>query len=181
MNHPEVLLLPLLMIADYYLTILGAVLHKKQYGKHFVIETYELNPEYREEIDSVSLVNLRFVGQVLLNFLILFSVAILSTDTYQFIYQIALGFYLTLFGYINGLHVSNILTFLFVKNNPNTFEGSLKIPHKFNLRRSLYNNSILFFPIGFILLFSFSYFVLGALFAVIYNFLLGSFWLKCSK
>ncbi|MEZ5346125.1 MAG: hypothetical protein R2681_11285 [Pyrinomonadaceae bacterium] len=181
MDHPEILLLPVLMIADYYLTILGAVLHKKQYGQHFVIETYEMNPDYRNEIDSESLFNFRFVFNVLFNFAILFLVAYLFTEKLEFIYQIVLGFYLTLFGYIIGLHVSNLLTFRFSKNNPETFEGSVRIPHKFNLRRSLYMNSVLFFPLLFVTVFSFSYYLLGAFASVIYNLCLGLYWISHSE
>ncbi|MCB1026044.1 MAG: hypothetical protein KDB79_16730, partial [Acidobacteria bacterium] len=136
MNHPEILLLPVLMIADYYLTILGAVFRERGYGKHFKIETYELNPDYRSEVDSKSLLNLKFIGQVLFNFGILLASSVFLTGKYEFAYQIVLGFYLTLFGYINGLHTSNLLTFLFVAKNPGTFEGAIDIPHGFNLRRS---------------------------------------------
>ena len=176
MNHPEILLLPILMIADYYLTILGAVLREKAYGKHFVIETYEMNPHYRKDIDSKRLINFRFVGQVLLNTAILFLCSYFLTETREFIYWIVLGFYLTLFGYINGLHLSNILSFLYVKNHPSIFDGRVKIAHKYSLNSSIYSNFIPFVPILFILVFSFSYFVLGSLIAVVYNALLGLIW-----
>lgn len=178
MDHPEIILLPILMIADYYLTILGAVLHKKRYGQHFMIETYEMNPYYREQIDSNSLLNFRFAFNIVLNFSIVFLVSLLFTGKHEFVYQILIGFYLTLFGYIVGLHVSNILTFRFSENNPETFEGSVRIPHKFNLRRSLYMNAVLFFPLFFVTVFSFSFFVLGAFISVNYNIFLGIYRLK---
>lgn len=47
MKHPEVLILPVLMIADYYLTILGSILYSQGYGKHIRFEHYELNPVWQ--------------------------------------------------------------------------------------------------------------------------------------
>jgi hypothetical protein len=35
MRHPEVLLAPLLMVFDYYLTLLGAYLPERAYRRHF--------------------------------------------------------------------------------------------------------------------------------------------------
>ncbi len=181
MNHPEVLLLPVLMIADYYLTILGAVLREKEYGKHFIIETYEMNPTYRSVIDKKSLFNLKFVAQVLLNFAILLMCSIFLVSEFEFIYWIVLGFYLTLYSYIIGLHISNILIFRWVADNPDAIEGDVKLSHGYNLRQSLNFNAVLFFPIILILWFSFSYFVLGSLFAVIYNVMLVLNWISKRK
>ncbi len=177
MTHPEILLLPILMIADYYLTILGAVLREKAYGKHFVIETYEMNPQFRKDIDSGRLFNLKFFGQLILHFAILFIISIFAKGNYEFIYWIALGFYLTLFAYINGLHLSNIFSFLYVSKNPQAFSGSVKIAHLYNLHSSLYSNFVLLVPLLVFVLFSFSYFVVGALIASAYNVLLGFIWI----
>ena len=180
MIRPEILLLPVLMIADYYLTILGAVLREKKYGKHFKAETYELNPHYRKDIDSRSLFSFRIIAQVLINSAVLFLCSILFTGGYEFIYWIVLGFYLTLFGYINGLHVSNILSFLYVNRHSHVLDGTVRISHRYSLNSSLFSNFVLFIPLLFVLTFSYSHFVLGALIAVVYKALLGIWWITRS-
>ncbi len=181
MNHPEVLLLPVLMIADYYLTILGAVLREKEFGKHFIIDAYEMNPTYRNGIDQKRLLNLQFIAQVLLNFLILLACSIFLNGDLEFIFWIVLGFYLTLYGYVIGLHVSNILIFRWVERNPNAFDGVITLSHDFNLRMSLNLNAVLLIPVIIILIFSFSFFVLGSLLAVVYNITLVGNWIRKRK
>lgn len=179
--RPEIILLPILMIADYYLTILGAVLREKKYGDYFPIETYELNPTYQDDINSKKLFNPRFLGQLLLNFGILFLVSVLFRNDLAFVYWIILGFYITLFAYINGLHFSNIFSFMYIKNNPDEMEGEIKISHRYNLRSSLFANVILLLPVVFILIFSYSHFILGSLIAVLYNAFLCILWIGKDK
>ncbi|NNF00411.1 MAG: hypothetical protein HKN25_15440 [Pyrinomonadaceae bacterium] len=179
--RPEILLLPILMIADYYLTILGAILREKKYGEYFPIETYEMNPTYQDDIDSKRLFNPRFIGQLILNFGLLFLASLFLTDALEFLYWIILGFYLTLFAYINGLHMSNILSFLFVKSNPNVMKSEIRISHRYNLYSSLFTNSVLLLPVIFILLFSYSHFILGSLIAVLYNAFLCLMWIAKNR
>ncbi len=181
MVHPEILLLPVLMVADYYLTILGASLREKIYGKHLLIETYEMNPHYRGVIDAKSKFNLRFAGQVFINTLALFLVSLVATSEYEFVYQILLGFYLTLFAYINGLHISNLLTFMYVNKQPEVLDGSVRLAHSYLLRNSLYSTSAIFFPVLLILIFSFTYFALGAMIAIVYKAYLGVVWIFKDK
>ncbi len=44
MNHPELIAVPVLMLADYALTILGAKTSAVVYRNHFTMPSYELNP-----------------------------------------------------------------------------------------------------------------------------------------
>ena len=39
-----------LMFLDYYLTLKGYKLAKENYLKHFIIESYELNPRFKKSI-----------------------------------------------------------------------------------------------------------------------------------
>ncbi len=50
MKHPELILIPILMFSDYFLTVAGAVLKEKKYADHFKFEHYELNPIWQKEI-----------------------------------------------------------------------------------------------------------------------------------
>src|SRR5690242_2440703 len=61
MKHPQILLLPLLMFADYFLTVLGAVLRDKGYSNHFKLEHYELNPVWQKSIRQKRWVNPRHI------------------------------------------------------------------------------------------------------------------------
>jgi len=181
MRHPEILLLPILMIADYYLTILGAVLREKKYSEYFPIETYELNPDYRDEIDDKKLVSAKFIGQLALNSGILFAASFFLRNELEFLYWIVLGFYLTLFAYINGIHLSNIGNFLFIRNNPDEMKGEIEINHRYNLHSALFSNSILLLPVMFILIFNYSHFALGALLSVFYNAFLCLMWIAKNR
>lgn len=59
MKHPGILLLPLLMFADYFLTVLGAIAREKIYARHFRMEHYELNPVWQKSIARKQWFNLR--------------------------------------------------------------------------------------------------------------------------
>ena len=48
MHHPELLLLPILMFADYFLTVLGAIHAEKKHSQHIRSEHYELNPAWQK-------------------------------------------------------------------------------------------------------------------------------------
>ncbi|HCE45746.1 MAG TPA: hypothetical protein DET40_19560 [Lentisphaeria bacterium] len=50
MKHQEVLLLPMPMFSDYFLTLLGAVMKDKKYCEHLKTQHYELNPVWQVNI-----------------------------------------------------------------------------------------------------------------------------------
>ncbi|MBK8921077.1 MAG: hypothetical protein IPM81_06140 [Saprospirales bacterium] len=50
MKHPELLLLPVFMLADYFLTLAGAIQAEKKYSHHFQTEQYELNPAWQPRL-----------------------------------------------------------------------------------------------------------------------------------
>ena len=52
MKHPEVLLLPAMMIADYYLTIWASILRSRKYGHQVNVPHYEMNPFLRKDIEQ---------------------------------------------------------------------------------------------------------------------------------
>jgi acetolactate synthase-1/2/3 large subunit len=49
-NHPESLLVPALMLTDYWLTVAGARLRDSGYASHFKTPSYELNPLWQKTI-----------------------------------------------------------------------------------------------------------------------------------
>ena len=73
MNYPELLLLPILMFADYFLTVVGAVQKEKKYSNHFTVQNYELNPIWQQDIAQKKWLNLRHIlFTVLITVLLIF-------------------------------------------------------------------------------------------------------------
>src|SRR5207302_3204738 len=64
-KHPEVLLLPVLMFVDYFMTVLGAVQRDKKYSHHFKVRHYELNPIWQTAIAQRKWFNVRHAVMVL--------------------------------------------------------------------------------------------------------------------
>jgi hypothetical protein len=69
-------------ISDYYLTIYGARLYHAGGKEHFAMEgSYELNPSYQKDVDSLRLWSPRFVRDLLLVSLILIAMRALVPFT----------------------------------------------------------------------------------------------------
>ena len=66
MEHPELIGVPVLMLADYLLTILGAKSSARVHGKHFTTPSYELNPLWRKSVDQRRWFNPRHLANLLL-------------------------------------------------------------------------------------------------------------------
>ena len=57
-----------LYVADYYLTILGAKLHAEGANQHIEFEaSYELTPQFQEDVDLLRMFSPRFLGYVALS------------------------------------------------------------------------------------------------------------------
>lgn len=52
MQHPEIFLIPLLMLADYFLTLVGAKMAEEKYRLHYKITNYELNPFWQKSVNE---------------------------------------------------------------------------------------------------------------------------------
>lgn len=66
MAYPQVLLVPLMLLADYYLTVLGAAQRQKVYAQHFRTQHYELNPLWQRSNARLQRFNPRHILLVLL-------------------------------------------------------------------------------------------------------------------
>ena len=160
MKHPEALLLPILMLLDYYLTVCGAVLSEKKYRQHFRIEHYELNPVWQKTIAQKRWFNPRH----LLLTIGLSGILIFLTETgFEPLTQWLLGVLLVLYGMIIGRHLSNLLLFHYVCQKPETLTGAVTMSHTLVLSISLYQTIILLIPFILLTLFSPSLFVVGGL------------------
>ena len=180
MRHPEVLLAPLLMVFDYYLTLLGAYLAEHSYRRHFKTAHYELNPFWKNAMVRREWINLRHLGGVALAGGLLVALTdVLELDN-VFLNPL-LGFVFTCYALVLGRHLSNVLTFVHLARSPDDVTGEIHLSHDFVLSLSIYQLLAAGIPISFIAIFSPSDFVFGALAAVVALALVNTLWLARTR
>jgi len=135
-NHPESLLVPLLMLTDYWLTVAGARMHESSgYATHFKTPTYELNPVWQKTIAAKAWFNARHFT---LTVIVGAACLLLSVIPNQHISDVFFGFALAVFGLLNGRHLSNLVLFTYVRRHPETLSGSVTMSHELVLWLSLF-------------------------------------------
>ncbi|MCC6696116.1 MAG: hypothetical protein IT365_10855 [Candidatus Hydrogenedentes bacterium] len=169
MRHPEVLLLPVFMLLDYYLTIVGASLNEKGYAKHIAMQHYEMNPVWQKQIAQKKWFNPRHLLLALvfsLVFALLVEVALPTppfTPLDSTLTPFLMGFLLVLFASVLGRHVSNILIFRSVLRDSSGISGHVDIEHGLMLSWSLYQYFAVLLPLALVAIFVPHPFVLGGL------------------
>lgn len=160
MKYPQILLLPLMMFADYFLTVLGAVQREKKYSKHFVVQHYELNPIWQKSIAAKKWFNPRHAFSVIVLNAIL--IALLEFGGLEESSVITLlGVLLTLYAMILGRHINNLLVFRYVDCHPDEISGQVSFAHTLTLSISLYQTLIVLIPLILVATFSRSLFAIG--------------------
>ena len=169
MRHPEVLLLPIFMLLDYYLTILGATLNERGYGKYIAMQHYEMNPAWQKPVGQKKWFNPRHLLLALV-FSLVFALlveVVLPTPAFAPLDAIftdfLMGFLLVLFASVLGRHVSNILVFRSVLRDPGGISGHVDIQHGLMLSWSLYQYFAVLLPLALVAAFVPHPFVLGGL------------------
>lgn len=146
MKNAIILLLPLLMLIDYYLTLVGARLYGRKYGQHVRLEQYELNPLWQTSINQPRWFNFRHLLLILLLTLLLLPLAGWGTGSDWFDLFLS-GTLLTSFTFIIGRHLANILTFYVAIKQADAIQGEVKMSYKMSLRASQHQLLILFVPL----------------------------------
>lgn len=180
MKHPVVLIIPVLMLCDYYLTIIGGILHERGYGRHIKIEQYVLNPIWQSNAKKPKWFNVRhlilFIPMSL--FLIYASEAInVPSSIEMFIF----GLLVMHFSAIIGRHFSNILIFRHAIKHPEEISGQTQLSHKMVSKISQYQILLALCPFAAIALFVQTPFVLGGFCGILNYFVLHSIWLGMYK
>lgn len=149
----SIILIAALMFLDYYLTLKGQALGKKEYYKHVKIETYELNPTFRGHV-SAGTYTIKHFLLVILNCALLFGAYFLTTQNNQFFtattYDFMRGILLSMFIYINCRHLQNIMLFKKLNKEPKLLSGTLKQAHAFSLhagKAHAYTTALLLFAL----------------------------------
>ena len=176
MKHPEIVLLPLLILSDYFLTVLGAVEREKGYSKHFRTPHYELNPKWQEAIRRKKWLNPR---HLLLTVLVSGGLAgmLEFADLPRPWVEMLFGCLFVLFGMVIGRHLSNILIFRRFARSPGEVSGQVDMPHSFSLAISTYQYLVAAIPVAVIAVFSPTPFVVGGLAGAILILLIHCIWI----
>lgn len=137
MQHPEILFLPVLMITDYLLTIASARSKATAYDRHFKQEQFELNPIWQKDVASLKWINPKHIALT-----ILYSAAVsfaLETGVIPaWLILLLESFFFSTYACIIGRHVSNLLLFRYVRNNPSSLSGEVTLTYGFVLALSAF-------------------------------------------
>ncbi len=177
MKHPAILLLPVLMFLDYFLTVLGAVQRERKHAEHFKVEHYELNPLWQKAISRKRLVNPRHIVLTLLvsGLLALMFQFELLPDAFA---EGTMGFLFVIFGTVIGRHLSNILTFRGYARRAKEVSGQVTLSHSLTLAVSTYQYLTVAVPVVIIAFFSPSPFTVGGAFGIGMLFVVHGLWIR---
>jgi hypothetical protein len=159
-KHPEIILLPPMMFADYFLTVLGAIQRDKKYARHFKMQHYELNPIWQKSISRKKWFNLRHtLLVVIMNAALIW--ALEFGDIPDAFAEIILGSLLVVYGVVIGRHFSNLLIFRYIEKNSSQISGEVSMSHRLVLSISTYQMLVALIPVVLIAVFSRSNFARG--------------------
>jgi uncharacterized membrane protein YciS (DUF1049 family) len=180
MNHPELLLFPVMMLLDYFLTVWGAILSERKYKQHFKFEHYEINPIWQKTIARKQWFNPKHLASVAFVSVmcILWSNGWTGRD---YVMEGMFGFITIFIAGIIGVHVSNILTFNYLLRHPEFVSGEVTMSHLLTFSMSRFRLCTLFFPLVLISIFSPTPFVIGGLCSQIVHFIVNLVWTAKAK
>lgn len=180
MKHPEIVLLPILMFTDYYLTVTGAILKERKYADHFKTEHYELNPNFQKEIAAIKWFSPRhFLGTLFLTGFVFLIVGFDWLPSY--FAEGILGYFLILFATVVGRHIGNILTFIAVDRVPDQLTGQITMTHAFALTLSTVSYFVVLVPLAILALFTRAPYVVGGLLGIVMLILTHLRWLAAHR
>ena len=180
MNHPEALLVPLMMLADYFLTVLSAVWLEKGYANHFRAEHFELNPVWQKDIAAKRWFNPRHLALVVFASALLIGLGEWLPED-DIVMEATLGAVIVCFGFIIARHVTNLLTFRYVSHHPNEISGQVTMSHRIVLGMSLRHIGAALIPIALIAVFSPTPFAVGGCLGVLLVAVVHLFWIRKSR
>jgi hypothetical protein len=177
MHHPESLLIPVLMLCDYWLTVAGARAREGVYADHFKTQHYELNPVWQTAIARKRWFNPRHVGLTLVIAALFYGAGeyLLTDDDPVFAFVI--GALLVVFGAVNGRHLSNLATFAWIRRHPDELSGSIAMSHGLVLWLSTFQYLGLLLPLALLALCAPTPHVLGGLVGIAFLMLVHLGWI----
>mgnify|MGYP001578861561 CR=1 FL=1 len=158
-----ILLIVSLMFLDYFLTIKSVKLAKQGYSKYIKVESYELNPLFKENVDKMKYSLRHFLFVIFAAVIIYFfhylskSNLILNMNAY-FTFQ---GMLFSLFVFINASHIRNLIVFKTIKKDNSLLSGRLRQKHPLSIKMSSADALKVFIILMALFMFSPSYFNFG--------------------
>lgn len=165
MEHPELLLVPVMMLADYFMTLLGAVQSRKKHEQHFKTEHYELNPVWQGDVARVKWFNPRHLFLVVVFSSILIFV-VESGEMPELLVDALLGAILITIGAVLGRHLANLMIFGHLVWKPDQISGQVTMSHGLVLAISMYQYIVVVIPVVIVAAFMPSPFTVGGLFGI---------------
>ena len=166
MKHPELFIVPVFMLTDYFLTLVGVQQRGKRYGTHFAIETYELNPVWQRAVAQQKWLNPK---HILLTIITtgLFLLLLESGDMPEPLAQGTVGGLLVYLGVFIGRHLSNLLTFRYMNRRPHEISGQVTMAHALQLSLALYQCVAVLVPLALVAVLSPTPYAVGGLCGVV--------------
>ncbi len=170
MHYLVILGVPVLMLADYYLTLWGAVLRERSgYTRFFVLAHYELNPAFQADV-----ANLRWFNPRHLLLSLLFTALLLVITWFtqldpnlNFGFDLLIGFVSMIYFVLIGMHLANLLTFRYVQKNPQQLTGQVQLGFEFTIAQAQNQMLFVLVPLIVVALVTQSFFVIGGIFGVL--------------
>lgn len=176
MKHPEFLLLPVAMIADYLLTIAGARLREGGYAEHFRTEHFELNPVWQATVAKKRWFNARhLVLTFAISTLLIACIEGLPAD--MALVKFLGGALIGIYGSVIGRHLSNLATFLYVRRHSDAIAGTVTLRHELVLWLSIFQHGPLLLVFAIVAIASPQPIVLGAFAGVVLIALVHLIWI----
>jgi len=131
---------PLLMLADYFLTLRVRTVLEKEYLKRFQVAEYELNPLWRKDVGRLRWFNPRHLCLVLLMWVAVATVSVLARETpgAEFAGRLLLGALVTPFALVVGRHLANLATGWRLLRHPEEVRGAVQLDLSHLLATSRY-------------------------------------------
>ncbi len=181
MDYLKILAVPLLMFADYYLTIIAAILSDRKYGRHIKSGHYELNPIWQTTVSRrrwFSLPHILLVTSITCAMLywqrFVASNGALEAGLLQFL----LGYLVILSLSVVSRHLSSILSFRYVEQNPESLSGEAKMSQELSLKMSQYQVLTVLLPLTPVAIVHPSPFIFGALTSQVFLLLMHFTWVS---
>ncbi len=179
-NHPEVFIFPMLILADYFLTVGGAILSEKKYRQHFKFENYELNPIWQKNIAEKRWLSPKFLLSVAAVTVFCFVWAIIWSEDDP-VFEGLFGFCVVLSSSLIGYHLTNILTFNYLAHHADSISGEVVMSHLLILKMAQFRSMGLMFILIVVAVFSPTPFVVGGVCSQIFLVFIEARWFAKAK
>jgi hypothetical protein len=158
---PGVVLWCILYVSDFVLTVTCARLYKRSVAEKIVFEgSFELNPFFQSDVDSLSFVSPRFLATLVLNAVLLVIIWALEYDSLPDFYAFVLGAFICLQLAVHVRHLRNLFLFRALRNTE-VVRGRIEYTRPLILRLSSIEFLAFSGLYGIVFVFTKSWFVIG--------------------